>query len=78
MGFPSGSVIKKKIAFQCRRHGFDPGFKKTPELETATQFSMLVWKIPWTEEPGGLRPTRLKKSDMTEQLSMHDTQILKQ
>ena len=24
------------------------------EKEMATQFSILVWKIPWTEEPGGL------------------------
>ena len=24
------------------------------EKETATHFSILSWKIPWTEEPGGL------------------------
>ena len=24
------------------------------EKEMATQFSILVWKIPWTEEAGGL------------------------
>ena len=24
------------------------------EKETATHFSILPWKIPWTEEPGGL------------------------
>ena len=24
------------------------------EKEMATQFSILVWKIPWTEKPGGL------------------------
>ena len=23
-------------------------------MEIATQFSILAWKIPWTEEPGGL------------------------
>ena len=26
------------------------------EKEMATQFSILAWKIPWTEEPGGLQP----------------------
>ena len=25
------------------------------EKEMATHFSILAWKIPWTEEPGGLR-----------------------
>ena len=24
------------------------------EKEMATQFSILTWEIPWTEEPGGL------------------------
>ena len=25
------------------------------EKEMATHFSILVWRIPWTEEPGGLQ-----------------------
>ena len=25
------------------------------EKEMATHFSILAWKIPWTEEPGGLQ-----------------------
>ena len=25
------------------------------EKEMATHFSILTWKIPWTEEPGGLQ-----------------------
>ena len=25
------------------------------EQEMATYFSVLAWKIPWTEEPGGLQ-----------------------
>ena len=28
------------------------------EKEMATHSSILVWKIPWTEEPGGLQSTR--------------------
>ena len=37
-----------------------------------THSSILAWRIPWTEEPGGLHSLRLqgrKESDMTEQLS---------
>ena len=34
------------------------------EKEMATHSSILVWRIPWTEEPGGLWGR--KESDMTE------------
>ena len=27
----------------------------TPEKEMATHSSILAWKSPWTEEPGGLQ-----------------------
>ena len=37
----------------------------------ATRSSILAWRIPWTEEPGGLGPWGLEESDTTEQLSMH-------
>ena len=33
------------------------------EKETTTHFSIFAWKIPWTEEPGGLR-LRIAKSRM--------------
>ena len=37
--------------------------------ELATYFSILAWRYPWTEEPGGLQSTgSQKKSDMNEQL----------
>ena len=37
------------------RHGFDPclGRENPLEEEMVTDFSILAWKIPWTEEPGG-------------------------
>ena len=31
------------------------GWEDTLEEEMATHSSFLVWKIPWTEEPGGLQ-----------------------
>ena len=32
------------------------------EKEMATHFSIIAWKIPWTEESGGLESMRLQKS----------------
>jgi len=34
----------------------------------ATHSSICAWKIPWTEEPGGLQSMGHKESDTTEQL----------
>ena len=31
------------------------GWEDLLEEEMATHFSILVWKIPWTEEPSGLQ-----------------------
>ena len=31
------------------------------EEEVATHSSILAWRIPWTEEPGGLQSIALKK-----------------
>ena len=31
--------------------------------EMATQSSILAWRIPWTEEPGGLQFTGVTESD---------------
>ena len=35
------------------------------EKEMATLPSTLAWKIPWTEEPGGLQSVGLQESDAT-------------
>ena len=38
----------------------------------ATHSSILAWKIPWTEKPGGLySPKGCKESDTTERLNFH-------
>ena len=36
------------------------------EEEMETHSSILAWKIPWTEEPGGLQSLGLQRVDMTE------------
>ena len=44
------------------------GREDTLEKEMATHSSILVWRIPWTEEPGGYSPSGRKESDTTEWL----------
>ena len=38
------------------------GHEDLPEKEMATHPSILAWKIPWTEEPGGLQSIGVAKS----------------
>ena len=38
------------------------------EKEMVTHSSILAWKIPWMEEPGGLQSMGHKESDTTEQV----------
>ena len=45
------------------------GWKDPLEKEMATLSSILAWRIPWTEEPGGLQSMRLQESDTTEGLT---------
>ena len=35
--------------------GLIPGLGRTPEERNAIHSSILAWRIPWTEEPGGLQ-----------------------
>ena len=42
------------------------GREDPPEEEMATYSSILAWRIPWTEEPGGLQSWGHKESDTTE------------
>ena len=35
------------------------------EKEMATHSSILAWRIPWTEEPGGLQSMGSQESDTT-------------
>ena len=61
-----GGAGGKESACQCRRLKrleFDPWRRKM-----ATHSSILAWRIPQTEEPGGLQSTG---SDTTERLHFH-------
>ena len=53
----------KASTCQCRRLGFNSWVEKISlEKVIAAHSSILVWKIPWPEEPGGLQSTGLQKS----------------
>ena len=40
------------------------GWEDLLEEEMATHSSILAWKIPWTEEPGGLQSMWVTKNQM--------------
>ena len=47
------------------------------EKRIATHFSILAWRIPWTEEPGGLQSMGLQRAGHDlKRLSMHTETIL--
>ena len=43
------------------------------EEGTATHSSILAWRIPWTEEPGGYSPQGHKESGTTEVSEQHSS-----
>ena len=53
MNFPGRSVVKNLSAKQETRVQ-SLGREDLLEKEMATHSSVLAWRIPWTEEPGGL------------------------
>ena len=54
VGFPVAQVVKNLPAVQESRVR-SLGWEDPLEKEMATHSSILAWKIPWTEEPGGLQ-----------------------
>ena len=53
--FPGGSEVKVSAMRETRVRSL--GWEGPLEKEMATHSSVLAWRIPWTEEPGGLRST---------------------
>ena len=56
-GFPQGSVVKNPPAMQQMQETQvrSLGQEDPLEEEMVIHSSILTWKIPWTEEPGGLQ-----------------------
>ena len=62
-GFPGGTRAKEHDC-QFRRHemqAYSPGWEDPLEKEMATHSSNHAWRIPWTEEPGGLPSKGLQR-----------------
>ena len=53
-GFPGGSEGKAS-ACDAEDPSLIPGLGRSLEKEMATHSSILAWRIPWTEESGGLQ-----------------------
>jgi len=45
----------------ARDSGSIPGLGRSPGIGNATCSSILAWKIPWTEEPGGLQSMGMQR-----------------
>ena len=58
--FSGSSVVKNPPAMQETRVQF-LGWEDPLEEEMATLSSILAWRIPWTEEPGGLQSIGLQR-----------------
>ena len=52
LGFSGGSVVKKPAMQEMQVWSL--GWEDPLEEGMATHSSILAWRIPWTEEPGGL------------------------
>ena len=69
-GFPHSSVSKES-ACNAGDLGLIPGSGRSTqredplEKEMAPHSSIFDWKIPWTEEPGGLQSMGSQESDTT-------------
>ena len=60
-GFPGGSAVKNLPAMQ-ELQVLSLGWEDPLEKGMATYSSILAWRVPWTEEPGGLQSVGLQKS----------------
>ena len=69
LGFPGGASGKEATGqFWTRKTcRFEVWVREDPlEEGVATHSNILAWRIPWTEEPGGLQSVGHKDSDTTE------------
>ena len=54
MDFPDGSVVKNLLAVQ-KTQGGSLGWEDPLEKGMEIHSSILSWRFPWREEPGGLQ-----------------------
>ena len=68
MGFPGGSVVKNPRVMQDKkeRQVQSQGQENPLKEGMATHSSILAWRIPLTEEPGGLQSIGSQRIGPTE------------
>ena len=59
-GLPGGSVVKNPFA-NAGDAGSILGLGRSPGKGNGNPLQYLAWRIPWTEEPGGLQSMELYK-----------------
>ena len=57
ISFANPQLVKNLLAVQETQVQFQ-GWEDPLEKGMATHSSILAWRIPWTEEPGGLQSMR--------------------
>ena len=60
MGYLVAQMVKNLPAMLEAWHQ-SQGWEDPLEKEMATHSRILAWRIPWTEEPGGLHSTGLQR-----------------
>ena len=68
LGLPGGSVVKNMPDNEGDMV-WSLGWEDPPGQEVTTYSRILAWKIPWTEEPGGIQSMGGKELDITEHSS---------
>ena len=63
LGFPGGAVLKIHLPMQEMQETWFQSLGQEDSLkeEMATHSSILAWKIPRTEDPGGLQSVGLQR-----------------
>ena len=70
-GFPGGSSgkVPTRQSRRYKRHQVQSlGWKDPLQESIAIHSSILAWRMPWTEEPGGHSPWGYKESDTTDSI----------
>ena len=68
-GFPVAQTVKNLSVVQ-ETWVWSLGWQDPLKKGVATHSSILAWRIPWTEEPGGLQSMGHKESDTVEWLTL--------
>ena len=63
--------VVKNLPASAGDMGSIPESGRSPEGKHGNPLHILAWRIPWTEEPGGLQSMGSQREDMTELMSTH-------